>query len=96
MNKQAVALIRKIVFRFLDSRQNRVFIFGSRALGNARRFSDIDLGIESERIIPGSRLVEIEEALEESDLPYTVDLVDFRNVSSNFRKVATKQVISLN
>jgi predicted nucleotidyltransferase len=58
-----------------------VVIFGSRASGKPKRYSDIDLAlIGSHTIAPKvySRLVE---AFENSSLPYTVDIVDASKAS---------------
>ena len=45
--------------------------------------------------MPWHILAEIEEALEESDLPYRVDIVDFSSVSNDFRKVALTKIKKL-
>lgn len=88
--------ITKIVFRFLDPKKDRAFIFGSRAFGGNRKFSDIDIGIETKREIPGSTIEEIKELFEESDIPYTIDVVNFSDVSDKFKKIAKQKVIYLN
>ncbi|EKE14798.1 MAG: DNA polymerase beta subunit [uncultured bacterium] len=89
-------IIKKIIFRFLDSQKNKVFIFGSHALGNAVKFSDIDIGIQSDKVIDLIELSAIEEVFEESDLPYKVEVVDFSTVSEQFKKVALEKIIPLN
>lgn len=96
MDTSVIASIKKITFRFLDPKDFKVFIFGSRALGTNRKFSDIDLGIESEKEIPVGLKFEMEEAFENSDLPYKVDIVDFSKVSEDFKNIAKKKVIDLN
>lgn len=96
IDKKTTKIIKKIIFRFLDPQKNKVFIFGSHALGNAVKFSDIDIGIESEKEIDLLTLSEIEEVFEESDLPYKVEIVDFSTVSEQFKKVALEKIILLN
>lgn len=54
----------------------RVFVFGSRARGDAHRHSDLDLLLVSARPLPLTRLFRLEEAFEYSDLPFRVDVVD--------------------
>ncbi|OGK11611.1 hypothetical protein A2954_06695 [Candidatus Roizmanbacteria bacterium RIFCSPLOWO2_01_FULL_37_12] len=88
--------IRKIIFRFLDPKKDNVFIFGSRAFGGARKFSDIDIGVESKRKIDLKILSGIKDAFEESDIPYNVDIVDFAQTSKQFKKLAMSEVIKLN
>lgn len=62
-----------------------VFIFGSRADGDALQFSDIDLGLIGDRNLKMEEKADIEELLDESNLPYIVDLVEFNeNLSDEF------------
>lgn len=93
LDKQTVAKIRKIIFSYLDPKKHRAFIFGSWADGKAQKFSDIDIGIEGEEPFPS---FELEEALEESDLPYLVEIVNFNRISEKFKKVAKQTIITLN
>lgn len=80
--------IKEIIFKFLDSKDYRLFIFGSRATGKAGKFSDYDIGILGENPLSFGTLALIKEALEDSSLPVAVDVVDFSSVSSDFKKVA--------
>ncbi len=80
--------IRNIIFRFLNPEKYNAFIFGSRAGGGARKFSDYDIGIIGNKPVPSFKKVLIEEALEESNIPYKVDVVDFSLVSSEFKEIA--------
>ena len=96
LDKKFTNEMKKIVFRYLDSRKDKVFIFGSRALGDNRKFSDVDLGIISKRKIPYMLISDLEEALEESDIPYKVEIVDFSTVSKRFKNLALKKIVSLN
>ncbi|MCF6206531.1 MAG: nucleotidyltransferase domain-containing protein [Sulfurovum sp.] len=52
-----------------------IYLFGSRARGDASACSDIDIAIESDRTLK-EKLARIRFAIEESSLPYKVDLVD--------------------
>ncbi len=88
-------IIREIMFSFLDPKKYRVFIFGSRASGKHSKYSDYDVGIVSEKALLSETKVLIEEAMEESDLPFKVDIVDFSLVSDDFRKIALSSVVEL-
>ena len=87
--------IKDIVFHFLSPQEYQLFIFGSRATGKAQKYSDYDVGIFGKNQVSWSKIVLIEEALEESDLPYKVDIVDFSLVSANFKKVALSKIRKL-
>ena len=87
--------IKKIIFQFLDPKEYQVFIFGSRATGKARKYSDYDIGILGKKPVPLKVLGKIEEALEESDLPYKIEVVDFSLLPSDFKKVALSKTKKL-
>ncbi len=87
-------LIKKTVQKYLGA-DVRVFMFGSRATGKNRRWSDVDIGISGNQKIAGSKLVEIESDLSESDIPYLVEIVNFQSVSTEFAKVALSSKIDL-
>jgi len=88
--------IKKILWRHLDKKEYQAFIFGSYAQGKMRRSSDIDLGIVGKKAVPTMSLVEIEDDLEESDLPFMFDVVDFIKTGEGFKKQAMQQTIELN
>ena len=65
----------------------RVGVFGSRAGGNPKPWSDLDLVLECDAPLPLSLLASLAEAFDESALGWKVDLVDRRAVSSTFGQV---------
>lgn len=68
--------VRRVVLDGLGSRKARVYLFGSRAAGHARENSDIDVAVLPLEPLPAGVLPAIREALEESHVPWRVDLVD--------------------
>jgi predicted nucleotidyltransferase len=70
-----------------------VAVFGSRAGGRVKRFSDLDLVLEGPEPLPRSVLGTLADAFDESLLPFKVDLIDRRAVSDEFGAIvdATKQ-----
>ncbi len=63
----------------------RAYVFGSRAHGGARRYSDLDLALEWVQPLGLDVLGEIAEALSLSDIPYKVDIVDLSTADPGFR-----------
>lgn len=54
-------------------------LYGSRARGNARRFSDIDIALSAgNRPVPAAVLAALAESLEESRIPY-IEAVAIQN-----------------
>ena len=81
-----------ILSRYLDLRDYRTFFFGSRVAGKGDERSDIDIGIEGIRPIPFHIMHRIRDDIEELPTMYTVEIVDFRRVSPDFRDVALHNV----
>ena len=75
---------------------HKVFVFGSRASGSNRRFSDVDIGIEGDQPLILKTRSQIAGEFEESDFPYRVDIVDFSQVGSSFKQLSKKHLIYLN
>lgn len=70
-------------------------LFGSRIKGTPARFSDIDLAVAGEQKIPGHILENVREVMENSRLPYRVDVVDLNSLSKTFRENVLKEIIWL-
>lgn len=81
-----LAEARRIVFAGLRGHRARVFLFGSRARGDGGAASDIDIGILPEVPLPAGALAEIREELEESGIPYQVDVVDLSQADAHLRE----------
>ena len=73
----------------------RVDAFGSRAIGKARKYSDLDLVIIRENEIPEEKLEALKDAFSESELPIMVDIVDWQKIPDNFREIIRNNSIPL-
>lgn len=80
--------ISQIISQYLDIKKYQVFVFGSRVNGQGNERSDIDIGIEGPRAIPIEVIGQIREALKNLPTLYTIDVVDFKTASDDFKKVA--------
>jgi predicted nucleotidyltransferase len=69
-----------------------VFAFGSRVSGHAKVFSDLDLMIKAPGGLPWRTLADLRESFEASDLPITVDIVDWNACSAHFRSLVGAQL----
>ena len=96
VSKKTAKEIKDIISRFLDPKEYQVFIFGSRVTGKAEKYSDYDIGIFGEKPISFETLGLIDEAFENSDLPYIINVVDFSMVPKNFKKIALSKIKILN
>ena len=73
----------------------RVWVFGSRATWATKDSSDLDLALEGETEIPQRSLSALEAAFEESDLPYSVDIVDVRRIGERFKQLVETRRLPL-
>ena len=79
----------------MDLNQYRVFFFGSRVSDTVNDRSDIDLGLEGPEKIQLSVLAAIKEAFRQLPTMYSFDVVDFKNVKADFKKVALQDIEEL-
>jgi predicted nucleotidyltransferase len=73
----------------------QAWVFGSRATGRAQPYSDLDLAIDAGRPLTLDERARLAEAFRDCDLPYRVDLVDWRSIEDRFRKLIATQRIPL-
>jgi predicted nucleotidyltransferase len=86
---EIVATIR----RYIPSRELRIRLFGSRAAGTFTPVSDFDVALDMGRRIDGAIMERIRGDLEDSDIPYRVDIVDLASTTSTFRSVAMAEAV---
>lgn len=70
-------------------------VFGSRAKGSWRRWSDIDILVSGPEPVPLPLLAVVETDLAESALPVRVDLVDASRASPDFIAQITPDLVIL-
>lgn len=82
-------ILEQVLHRYVPDR--RVVLFGSRAGGNPKPFSDIDLCVMGEKPLSAKVMSELKNAFVESDLPVRVDVIDWATTSSRFQKVVEEK-----
>jgi len=88
-------ILKGIVLAHVDRTTTAVFLFGSRADGQNTRLSDVDIGIWGPAPL-GAERHRILTSIEESIVPYHVDLVDFHDADPAFRETAIKEIVLWN
>jgi predicted nucleotidyltransferase len=76
---------QRIVLDGLKDYQVKVYLFGSQATGKFHPTSDIDIAVLPLEPLPRQVLSHIREALDESNIVRTVDLVDLSEVDEPFK-----------
>lgn len=85
--------IKEIINNFIQEEDVKIFLFGSRARGDNISTSDVDIGIIYGPDFNKGKISLLRESLEESNIPYHVEIVDLNNVSSKFRNSVLKEAI---
>lgn len=86
--------VRERIDRYLRAWPVRVYLFGSRTTGRTRTGSDCDIGIDPLQDLPVGLLSRLREDLEESHVPYVVEIIDLSRVDQEFaQKVRSEGVL---
>jgi uncharacterized protein len=72
-----------------------LWAFGSRVIGTARQYSDLDLAVQGDTALDWTTLAELRDALSASDLTIKVDLVDLLAVDAAFRRIIDAGKVAL-
>jgi len=81
-------IIIPIIIRYVPDA--KIILYGSRARGDAKQGSDIDIALDMKEKIDRSLLNKILQDLEESRLPICFDIVDFAKISQDMQKEILK------
>lgn len=91
MIEQDQQRILEIITKYLPKAQ--IYLFGSRARKDNTPQSDIDIAIDNKIKIDFYTLSNIKEEIEESTIPFTVDVVDLNNISKELKDQILKDKI---
>ena len=94
MNLQLEERHLNIIHQILSKYPYKFYAYGSRVKGTARKFSDLDLCYREE--IPNEVIYQIKEELEESDLPFIVELVNWKHMRPQFQELIRKDLKVIN
>ncbi|MBI4238881.1 MAG: nucleotidyltransferase domain-containing protein [Deltaproteobacteria bacterium] len=88
-----LAQVKAILSQHVPAAEVRVF--GSRAAGTPKKYSDLDLAIVDRERLSLNTLGALREAFQESDLPIRVDVVDWHALSDEFKTVIAAHYVVL-
>ncbi len=80
-----LAVIKDILGRYAPD--CKAWAYGSRVRGDNRKYSDIDLVLLPQTAISFEKLCDLRAAFEESDLPISVDLNCWDDITESFRDI---------
>ncbi|MFN0049291.1 MAG: nucleotidyltransferase domain-containing protein [Cytophagales bacterium] len=81
-----------IVRKYLSGSHYTLFFFGSRVDGTSKERSDVDIGLITATGLDNSAKYKIIEEIETIKTLYTLDFVDFFRTSTEFQKIALRNI----
>ena len=93
MNLQLAEKDWNIIHQILSKYPYKFYAYGSRVKGTARKFSDLDLCYQEE--IPLSVISQLREEFMESNLPFEVELVNWKHMRVEFREMIEGDLIRI-
>ena len=94
IDQQSLASITALLKQHL-SKDVQVYAFGSRVKNTSRKNSDLDLVLVSDTALAPAVLFSLKEAFEASDIPFRIDLSDWRLLSESFKPFIEKEKIRI-
>ncbi len=92
LDEKYINFLKQIISSYLDD--YKLYMFGSRVNGNARKYSDIDIAIKSNKLTSSIKS-QIELDFENSTLPYEVDVVDLNTISDDFKNLIKNTLVEI-
>lgn len=93
VSSQELEIILAILNRHVPAQE--VWVFGSRATGKAKKFSDLDLVIMGNEPLSLHSQALLSEDFENSNLSFKVDIVDWATTSPSFREIILRDKVRL-
>lgn len=84
---------RETIIRLLDALYPgvKIYLFGSRARGTAKEFSDIDLAIDAGRKLNFLEIAKARNVIDALNMPQTIDIVDMNSIPELLHNTILKE-----
>ncbi len=89
--ERSLAELRQVVEKALVDVPSSVYLYGSVVNGARRRSSDIDIAVWTESDPPAGRMAALRERIEESRVPYSVDVVLLNEADPEFAGLVMRE-----
>ena len=77
--------LKNLVLENTKKQPVQIWLFGSHAKGTTHRYSDIDIAILPIGQLPAGWISQLKEIIEQSTIPYFVDIIDLSKTDEDFR-----------
>ena len=86
--------IKETLKKYIPNPEAKFYIFGSRAKGKYKEYSDVDIAIDCPDLTSNIKS-KLELEFENSTFPYEVDIVDLNNIKDNFKNLIQDELVLL-
>ncbi len=93
MQNKYLSKLKQVVIDFLQDENVKIILFGSRARRDNSIGSDVDIGIIPHGTINSKKLAVLRAKIDDLNIPYKVEIVNFQEVSSGFKKETMKEAV---
>lgn len=87
LEERHIKFLLDVLREYLPDGNVKFYVFGSRAKGSYKEYSDVDIALKGENEIPFENLLKLKSEFENSTFPYEVDIVDLNTISKNFLNI---------
>lgn len=96
LEKRHIDFIIEILQKNIVQKGAKFYIFGSRAKGTYKEYSDVDIAVKMPNgKISGDVLGKILMEFNDSTLPYEVDVVDLNAIDAKFKELIQDSLVEL-
>ncbi len=85
--------LKNMIVEYLKDEKVRVVLFGSRARKDNTHYSDVDLGLIPYGRFDRYKITSLNEMIENSTIPYKVEIINLGEVSEDFKKEVLKDAV---
>ncbi len=85
--------LKEVTISAFEGENVKIVLFGSRARQDNHVVSDVDIGLIPFGKLNKKKVILLKEKVEELNIPYKVEIVDFSETSLDFKKEAMKEAI---
>lgn len=93
MENKYLAKLKNLVLSLLRDEKVKIVLFGSRARNDSNIGSDVDIGLLPYGEFDRRKIFLLKEKIEDLNIPYKVEIVNFRETSEEFKKEAVKEAV---
>jgi len=90
-----LGLVKDSIKSIVKNDKLKIYVFGSRSKGTSKQYSDLDIALDLGSIIDPKIMSKIIGELDETTIPYKVDVIDLNNIQDSYRNCIKNDLIQI-